>query len=212
MSIVTLAVPAYFHPRREATDWERLRAAGDRVGIVVVNPDSGPGAGDAAYRPAVRGLPGLVAGYVDTAYARRPLADVLADVEAYRRLHGVDAVFADQVTSSTDHLAHYARLAAAVDGPLILNPGVRPDPAYLELASVVVTFEGPWTAHRALEQPDPPGPASTWHLVHGVPPGEEDRTLRRASALGATHAHVTGATMPNPWHALPAWWPGRAPT
>ena len=206
---MTLAVPAYFHPEREAADWDRLRAAGDRVSLVVVNPDSGPGAGDAAYGRAIRGLAGLVAGYVDTAYARRPLADVLADVEAYRRLHGVDAVFLDQVTSSADHLVHYARLVAAVEGPVVLNPGVRPDPAYLGLADVVVTFEGPWAAHCALEDPDPPGPASTWHLVHGVPAGEEDRTTRRASALGATHTYVTGATLPNPWGALPTWWPGR---
>lgn len=205
---MTLAVPAYFHPRREAADWARLRDAGDRLGVVVVNPDSGPGTGDATYRDAVRGLPGLVAGYVDTAYARRPLADVLADVDAYRRLHGVDAVFADQVTSSADDLPYYARLAAAVDGPLVLNPGVRPDPAYLRLAAVVVTFEGAWSAHRVLSGTDPAGPASTWHLVHGVPAGEEERTLQHASALGADHTHVTGATLPNPWDALPAWWPG----
>ncbi|TDQ61036.1 spherulation-specific family 4 protein [Actinomycetospora succinea] len=205
MSVTSVGVPAYFHPRREAADWARLRALGDRLGIVVVNPDTGPGAGDAAYRTAVRDLPGLVAGYVDTDYARRPLADVLADVAAYCRLHGIEAVFADQVTSSAEHLPYYARLAAAVDAALILNPGVRPDPGYLRLAAVVVTFEGPWSAHAALDTPDPPGLAATWHLVHGVPDGEEERTLARATALGATHAYATGAALPNPWGALPTW-------
>jgi hypothetical protein len=205
---VNLGVPAYFHPEREAADWARLRAAGDRVGVVVINPGNGPGAGDPAYRRAVRGLPGLVAGYVDTAYATRPLADVLRDAAAHRRLHGVTAVFADRVTSAAADLPHYAELAAALPGPLVLNPGVRPDPAYLGLADVVVTFEGPWSAHRALRGPDPVGRARTWHLVHGVPAAEHDRTLARAADLGAAHACAHDRTMPNPWGALPARWPG----
>lgn len=203
-----LGVPAYFHPEREAGDWARVRAAGVCVGIVVINPASGPGTGDPAYGAAVRGLPGLVAGYVDTTYATRPLAEVLADAAAHRRLHGVTAVFADQVTSGTADLRYYAALADALPGPLVLNPGVRPHPAYLALADVVVTFEGPWSAHRELSGPEPVGRARTWHLVHDVPAIEQDRVVQRAADLGAAHACAQDRTIPNPWGALPTRWPG----
>ncbi|GAA1848678.1 hypothetical protein GCM10009836_30520 [Pseudonocardia ailaonensis] len=195
-------MPAYFHPEREAADWARLAAAD----LVVVNPASGPGTGDPAYRAAIPGLPGVVAGYVDTDYARRPIAAVRADAAAHRRLHGVGAVFLDRVTSGPEDLEYYAVLAAELPRPLILNPGVRPDPGYLALADVVVTFEGDWAAHRALTGPDPVG--TTWHLVHGVPVGEQEATLRRAAALGASLGYATDRRMPNPWDGLPAGWAG----
>jgi hypothetical protein len=199
---VGLGVPAYFHPLREAADWARLAPAE----VVVVNPASGPGAGDPAYRPAVQALSGLVAGYVDTNYARRPAAAVLADATAHRTLHGVDTVFLDRVTSGPEQLPYYAALVAQLPRPPLLNPGARPDPGYLALAEVVVTFEGDWAAHRALTGPDPAG--RTWHLVHGVPPYAQRAVLRRAEALGARLAYATDRRMPNPWEALPCHWPG----
>ncbi|GAA4676782.1 hypothetical protein GCM10023215_06480 [Pseudonocardia yuanmonensis] len=178
-------MPAYFHPEREAAGWARLGPAE----VVVVNPATGPGTGDPAYRAAIPALSGLVAGYVDTAYARRPVAEVLADVEAHRRLHGVEAVFLDRVTSGREHLDHYAALAEHLPRPLLLNPGVRPDPGYLALADVVVTFEGDWAAHEALTGPDPAG--VTWHLVHGVRTEAQPGVLRRAAALGACLGYAT---------------------
>jgi hypothetical protein len=195
-----LGVPAYFHPQREAADWARLGAAA----VVVVNPASGPGTGDPAYRAAVSTLKGLVAGYVDTAYATRTVAAVHADVEAHRRLHGIEAVFLDRVTSGPEHLEYYAVLAAQLPRPLLLNPGVRPDPGYLALADVVVTFEGDWAAHTALTGPDPVG--RTWHLVHGVPPEQQEAVLRRAETLGACLGYATDRRMPNPWDGLPSGW------
>jgi hypothetical protein len=202
---VSAGVPAYFHPEREATDWARLRARVDRegAGIVVVNPDTGPGSGDPAYRAAVCGLNALVAGYVDTAYATRAPDDVRADAAAYRDLHGVTAVFLDRVTSGPEGLPYYRALD--LPGPVLLNPGVRPDPGYFALAEVVVTFEGDHSAYSLYTTPEPS--ACTWHLVHGVPPAEHATVLRRAERLGATHAYVTDRKMPNPWDGLPASWP-----
>ncbi|WP_220188194.1 spherulation-specific family 4 protein, partial [Pseudonocardia pini] len=133
-------------------------------------------------------------------------AEVLAEAAAHRALHGVEAVFLDRVTSGPEHLAHYAGLAARLPRPLLLNPGVRPDPGYLALAAVVVTFEGDWAAHRALTGPDPAG--RTWHLVHGVPRTAQPAVLRRAAELGASLAYATDRRMPNPWDGLPGGWPG----
>lgn len=211
--MTALAVPAYFHPIREAADWARLCAA-DRLGLVVVNPDSGVGpTPDIAYHPvcaALRTRFGVaVAGYIDTAYAARPLREVLDEVTAYRRFYGIDAVFVDQVTSGVATLGYYVRLAQSLRihcaGPIVLNPGVSPDPGYRAIADVVVTFEGPWSVYRRPRARDPRGPGRTWHLVHGTPADQQQRAWRRARHLGAGYAYVTDRRMPNPWDGLPGW-------
>lgn len=206
---VGLAVPAYFHPTREAGDWARVCAA-PALGLAVVNPASGAGpAPDPAYRPVcdtLRARPGVVlAGYVDTAYGARPVDDVVAEAEDYRRFYGIEAVFLDQVSSGAQALDHYAGLTGRLRdrgaAAIVLNPGVAPHPGYRELAEVVVTFEGPWTAYRR-RAPDVPGPGRTCHLVHATPPGLRVAAWRRARRLGAGLAYVTHRTMPNPWEGL----------
>lgn len=208
------AVPAYFHPTREARDWARLCAAGG-LGMVVVNPASGVGpAPDPAYRPvcaALRARPGVVvAGYVDSGYADRPLREVLDEAAAYRHFYGITAVFVDQVTSGPATLRHYRhlveRLRAGGAGPIVLNPGVPPDPGYRAVADVVVTFEGPWSAYRRPRARDPRGPGRTCHLVHDTPAAEQPAARRRARRLGAGYCYVTDRRMPNPWEGLPVDW------
>ncbi|MGD9527685.1 spherulation-specific family 4 protein [Pseudonocardia sp.] len=206
MTVIDLAVPAYFHPAREAADWVRLCATAP-LGLVVVNPCSGAGtAADPAYRPvcaALRARPEvIVAGYVDTAYGTRPAADVLTEAVRYERFYGIGAVFLDQVSSGADALDHYVdvvgRLRASGAAAVVLNPGVAPHPGYRALADVVVTFEGPWSAYRG-RAPDPPGPGRTCHLVHATPDGRRAAAWRRARSLGADLAYVTARGLPNPW-------------
>jgi hypothetical protein len=196
-------------------DWAALTAAArvGAVGIVVVNPASGVGTGpDPAYRRACAALtetPGvLVAGYVDTEYGARPGAEIVAEARAYAERYGIRGVFADQVPSGRDHLpastALAADLRAAGLGPLLLNPGVRPDEGYLEIADVVVTFEGSWETYRA-QRPveDRSGRARRWHLVHGTPVGVVPATREWVRLAGADHGYVTDRRLPNPWNRLP---------
>ncbi len=214
-----VAVPAYFHPHREAGDWSRLvRGCGGAVRIVVVNPDTGVGAAsDPAYRPAcarLRHRGAVVAGYIDTAYTDRPVRDVLAEAAAYRANYALTAVFADQVTSGPLGFGYYRELADGLRAQgvdqILLNPGVQPSPAYLELADVVVTFEGSWAHYcdRTSRRRADRGRARTWHLVHSTPPAVQDRAVRTALARGATYVYATEHTLPNPWCGLPARWSG----
>jgi hypothetical protein len=208
-------IPAYFHPDREAADWTALVAAAraGEVGIVVINPASGVGTGaDPAYRRVCATLTEVpdvvVAGYVDTAYGVRPAGEILAEARAYAQRYGIRGVFADQVPSGRDRLPAYAALAddlrTAGLGPLLLNPGVRPDEGYLEIADVVVTFEGSWDTYRA-QRPVETGQhrARTWHLVHGTPAGMVDDTRSWMIHAGVAHGYVTDRRLPNPWDGLP---------
>ncbi|WP_236652438.1 spherulation-specific family 4 protein [Streptacidiphilus neutrinimicus] len=185
-------VPAYFHPSADPASWAVLRAAAPRLAAVVVNPASGPGpAPDPAYaRERGELTPTRVLGYVDTDYGRRPHAEVVAEIAAYRDWYGVDGVFLDQTPDGSQALPHYVRLAVAARSLgaayVVLNPGLPPHPAYLDLADLVVTFEGPWSAYgdRA--------PDAGTHLVYAAPP------------YAPVHGYATAGELPNPWAVLGA--------
>jgi hypothetical protein len=212
-----MGIPAYFHPDWAADAWTHLLGDGPAhaIGVVVINPASGFGAGrdDAYGAVCARSLSRAgrtTAGYVDTAYASRPLTALLDEVAAYRVAYGLSCAFLDQVASGRSDLPYYRRLVnrLRMEGTsVILNPGVAPDPEYLDLAEVVVTFEGSWASYQdGADERRLPRRAATWHLVHSTPVGERDATIRTATARGASYVYVTERTMPNPWDRLPAQW------
>ena len=205
---VQLAVPAYVAP--DSADWDVLSAVEPPPGYVVLNPASGPGATEVAgYRrraETVRAAGVTPLGYVATGYGRRPVAEVLAEIDRWRQWYGVVDVFLDEVPSGAAESAPTARYADAIrsfDGQVVLNPGVVPDPVYLELADVVVTFEGT-AAEYAEAAPDPfAGSARRWHLVHSAP-GDVAPIVAAAREGGASFLYVTEQGMPNPWGTVTA--------
>ncbi|MET9341014.1 MULTISPECIES: spherulation-specific family 4 protein [unclassified Nonomuraea] len=202
-------VPAYFHPRTAGEAWRRLLVDPPRMAVVSV--DHGPGqARDPGCAAAVAALVAAgtqVLGYADTDFGLRPAAQVRADLRRYLVWYGIRGAFLDQVAASAERLAHYAELVAEVRGPVVLNPGVYPDPAYVSLADILVTFEGPLPAYRAMRVP-------AWarrlarerfcHLVHGVPYEQVAPTLRKAARHAGT-VHVTDRTGAAPWRDLPTY-------
>jgi hypothetical protein len=204
-------IPAYLAPHELAA----LARGASRPRMVIVNPDSGPGADSSpAYLGAVRTLQRSavrVLGYVPTGYASRPLAAVLADVDRYLMWYRVDGIFFDEAASGADQLDYYralARAARAGGGRLVvLNPGVPPAPGYFTVADVVVTFEGTHAAYAEALAATPDwlrreGRERIAHLVYGA---------TRAQALGALahstagYLYATSGAMPNPWRTLPSY-------
>ncbi|MEV4329024.1 spherulation-specific family 4 protein [Streptomyces sp. NPDC049597] len=201
----TLLVPYYEHPADRPAAWDAVVAAAPRLYGVVLNPASGPGAAPdaefAAVASRLRDAGVRVVGYVDTDYGRRPHAAVLADLLRHRDWYAVDGVFLDQVASGPENLPHYGRIAVAARAAgattVVLNHGVHPDPAYAELADLLVTFEGPWDAYRTTGVPSWTSahpPERFCHLVYAAPPD--------ARAGAAVHCVVPG-TGAHPWGTLP---------
>jgi len=156
-----LLVPFYEHPTDRPEGWAALVAAAPTLHGVVLNPANGAGeAPDPAFAEAagrLRAAGVRVLGYADTAYGRRPHAEVVADLLRHRDWYGADGAFLDQVATAPDALPHYRRLAvaarAAGAATLVLNHGAPPDEEYAELADLLVTFEGPWDTYRTLDPP-----------------------------------------------------------
>jgi spherulation-specific family 4 protein len=185
-----------------------------RPQLIVVNPDSGPGAArDDAYVAAVRGAQragAQVLGYVATGYGARPPADVEADVDRYAEWYGTDGIFLDEAAAAPSQLARYRALArhirTASGAMVVLNPGTVPDRGYFDVADVIVTFEGPYTNYSAAMDRAP-----GW--VRDLPRGRSavlvyGATRQQASTVVSDTRHdgyvyVTSGTLPHPWGTVP---------
>jgi hypothetical protein len=202
-------IPAYLPPR----ELTRLVHRARRPRMVVVNPDSGPGARCSnAYISAVRLLQAAgvrVLGYVPTGYGWRPRQAVLDDVNRYMSWYGVDGVFFDEAASEAGLVPHYRALACDARREaarlVVLNPGVPPAPGYFEPADVVVTFEGSYAAYTAALRETPAWLARqrrdrVAHLVYGATRAQA-RSARERSAAG--YLYATSGALPNPWRTLP---------
>jgi hypothetical protein len=201
-------IPAYLPPRELAA----LAVGSGRPRMVVVNPDSGPGAREGrAYGEAVRTLQAAgvrVLGYVPTRYGTRPVADVVADVRRYRAWYGVDGIFFDEASADASLLPYYRVVSRQVRGDggrlVVLNPGVPPASGYFDLADVVVTFEGTHAGYATAMEATPDWlrrvrPERIAHLVYGASRAE---ALDAVAGSTAGYVYVTSGAMPNPWRNL----------
>lgn len=210
--VASVAVPAYFHPA--ALDWAAL--ADPRLGAVVLNVDSGAGTvRDRAFAAVARRTSAAgvrLAGYVDTAYGRRPPGEVAAEVMRYRLWYGIRTAFLDQVSAVPGDVPRYRRIVAAARGRgaeyVVLNHGTYPDAGYARLADLLVTFEGPWSAYQHVRAPAWAArlPADRFcHLVYAAPQAVLARALARAGRRNAGVVYVTDRAGANPWSGLPGY-------
>jgi hypothetical protein len=211
-----LAVPSYFRP---GPLWQRLQAGAPAVGLVVMNPENGPAdQRDHRYAEQVRQsqAAGLrVLGYVYTRYAdgSRSVEAVRDAIDRYYDWYGVDGIVFDEVSTDRSRLPYYATLnayvkARAPTAVTVINPGTRTRECYMDVADIVVTFEGPYTAYLArYTAPDWVArypPSRFWHVVHSTPRMEDMLTaVQLSKARRAGWIYVTDDLMPNPWDTLP---------
>lgn len=213
-----VVVPAYFEP----PDWPRASGAKPPPASMILDI-SGMGAGPAArrdFRAAVgtaRAAGVTVLGYISTVDGRRPLAEAETEVRNYAAWYGVTSVFLDRVSGRPAQLGYYRALADYVrsrdpGAQLWLNPGDYPDPAYMSLGAVVMTFEGSYAQYKGAggaAVPDwarryPPGRFA--HTVYAASATDLRPALRLAVARNAGYVYVTDGTGGNPYAALPGYW------
>lgn len=217
MTTPLLALPAYFDPLQDAAAWSLVTAQAVAVRLVVLNPSSGPGPGRqesyAALSGRLRAAGVRRIGYVNTDYGTRPGADVRDECAAFRDWYDVDGIFFDQVSADVgglDACEQYVRDARSLGcRTVVLNPGVYPHRAYLDLANLVVTFDGDLEMHRRLKVPKwamSLPPERFCHLVYGVPEDAIDDVRRRVARSHAGTLYITDGLAPNPWGRLAGYW------
>lgn len=219
-----LLVPAYIDPGGKGLkDWERLIAAADRVPIIaIVNRDSGPGKQvdenlRAVLHRARRSKITLI-GYVPLKYARRPAADVKAEVDGWLSFYPgvIGGIFFDEQPSGPEGVPYVAECADYArsrikNARIVSNPGAICAPEYLAIAGgpTVCLFENktgidayrppPWrTRFRA-------GQMAV--VLYDVRTAEEmKRSLREMVRKRSGYVYVTDDSGANPWDRLPSYW------
>ena len=214
---VKMAVPAYFDP--PSPEWQRLIAGAPAVGMIVFNPESGPGtAADAAYTQVIAQAQAagiVMVGYVATSYGARPEADVIADINHYYDFYTLSGIYFAEGPMDTDCTAMepmYHRMADAVrarDAQAYLAVGTRFCPTYITFFDMMVQFARDWNEYQTDYAPPSWMPANSpqrfVHFVHSVPPGDASAALSRAVANGAGWVFITDQSSPNPWSVLPSY-------
>jgi hypothetical protein len=212
---IRMAVPAYFAPGPE---WQRVIAAAPTVGMVIINPASGPGAStDPQYAQVIaqaRAAGIIVLGYVSTSYGQRPEADVIADINGYYNLYSLSGIYLAEGPMEADCSpleAQYRRVADAAharDTHAYLAVGTHYCPTYVYFFDLMVEFAMSWSDYQSYAVPTwmPAGsPERFCHFISDVPTGEAGTAISRAIANGAGWVFATDQSQPNPWGQLPVY-------
>lgn len=210
----SLAVPSYFEP---GSQWTQMQNAYPTVRTIVANPRNGPGDYRSDYVEHIdeSQAAGLnVLGYVHTGYGSRSIAEVKAEIDNYYSWYGVDGIFLDEASTdcqdAQDYYLDLYRYIKGKDGKtkVVVNPGMPTEECYMEVANIVVTFEGSYDSYvNNYSTPSWVGdysPRRFWHLVHSAPTiTEMERAVRLSKDRNAGWVYVTPDTLSNPWDTLP---------
>jgi hypothetical protein len=214
---VRMAVPAYFNA--SDSQWQRLIAGAPTVGMIVFNPDSGPGAAaDPAYAKVIAQAQAAgitMLGYVATSYGARPEAEVIADINRYYDYYALSGIYFAEGPMENDCTpmeAMYHRFSDAVkarDTQAYQAVGTRFCPTYITFFDMMVQFARNWSEYQTDYTPPSWMPANSssrfCHFVNGVPASDASAALSRTVANGAGWVFVTDQSDPNAWGALPTY-------
>ena len=214
---VRMAVPAYFPPSDAA--WQRLITGAPTVGMIVFNPDSGPGAAaDPAYATVIAQAQAAgitMLGYVATSYGARPEAEVIADINRYYDYYALSGIYfaeGPMENDCTPMQAMYHRMSDAVrarDPQAYLSVGTRFCPTYITFFDMMVQFARNWSEYQTDYTPPSWMPANSpqrfAHFVNNVPASDASAALSRTIANGAGWVFVTDQSDPNAWGVLPSY-------
>ncbi len=220
---VQVLVPAYFYPAGAGLKaWETLLDSGKKAPIIaIVNPASGPGKQvDPNYMKIMERAKTskvTLVGYVTLGYAKRPAADVKAEVDTWLRFYpGIQGIFFDEQPSSADQVAFanecftYAR-DKFKKAHLFSNPGTVCAKEYLQAEGKTsfCLFEND-KGFEKFQLPDwakKYSPDRFTVLLYDIGSSKQMEKAY-ASALRQHFGviYITDAKGANPWDRLPSYW------
>jgi hypothetical protein len=213
---VRMIVPAYWDPDAQ---WQKIIADAPTVGMIIYNPDNGPGpAAKPGYAAAIAQAQAagiIVLGYVSTQYGARAEADITADVNGYYNLYSPSGIyFAEGPTGDACDMlqGEYQRLtslARSHDSKAYVAIGTRFCPTYITFSDLIVEFAETWSTYQDYVSPawmPANSPERFIHFVSEVPDAEAAHVLSMAIGFGAGWIFATDGTLPNPWGALPSYY------
>lgn len=218
-----LLVPLYSYPTPANAMWNAVQATPATTPVTaIVNPANGPGASvDSNYQSRIGLLAAngvTLAGYVHTSYTLRAIADVKADIDAWRALYpAVTQLFIDEQSDDIVTVPYYAELYsyAASRGftRVFTNPGTTVDESFTispDIAVTSVLFETKNAAWAAAHTPAyvASRPAEDFATIVINCPSEAAMSAAVALAKSRNYGYiyVTDDKGANPYDKIPTYW------
>jgi hypothetical protein len=220
---VRLAVPIDAGDANASDVWGEAIAGAPTVGIIILNPSSGPGERvDAEYarlsaEAQARGI--NVLGYVYTEWGNGtvPVNQAEEWIDEYYSWYHVDGIMLDEAndTCNAQPLKFYTALydyVKAKTGPsmVLLNPGEATGECYAAISDVLLTFENDYasysTGYAGASWTEGFPPSRFFHIVFGVPTvADMQYAISNAEERGAGWVYVTNLddSKGNPYSSLP---------
>ncbi len=130
-------------------------------------------------------------------------------------MYDIRDIFFDEASRLASDMPFYTQVcdyvhAAAAGSIVVLNPGVVPDPGYMTIADIVVTYEDMQANYAAFSPPSwvtngTYPPTRFCNIIHTCTPENLALTIAKAEAVNAGYVYITDDLMPNPYNKLPTY-------
>ena len=185
--------------------------------IAILNPSNGPGGViDNNYRVAIKRLYSAniyPVGYVYTNYANRPIADVKADIDAWKTIYPeIKGIFFDEMTyeDNPTYVNYYKELSDYIYSKNIKfsigNSKVPCAGSYYNTFDIIINWENSMYPTEAQAKEDWAGGSSEYSilkrglLVHSQSSFDSITFTMIAKYYG--WVYITNDTLPNPWDTV----------
>lgn len=205
-----IIVPLYRHP---GPSWDVLIKAKHMhksvLILAIVNPDNGPGTGALNYVSGINrlqsaGIP--VLGYVYTHYGNRDPAEIMNDIDEYKRWYGINGIFFDEmahVHGKENYYLSLSKYAKSIGIDFTVgNPGNGTSPTYVGTVDNIVIYEhSGLPSSQSIEGWYSQYPKTNFSILpYGVEKLNETHIRELSEHIG--FIYVTDQTLPNPWYSL----------
>ena len=219
----SVVLAAYSYPSADSDYWKAvIKEGGKNIPYVIINPNSGSGEEtDSNYARQLKenmkaGIKNIA--YIRTNYQKRPLTEVLADVDKYYELYGKDNLsgfFFDEVgVDDANQPAYMKAVYEYVKGKgkeniVVANPGRQITDKLAPYADIFVTSE--ITADEYINRFTEPESefenednfSHIWHIVYAAKPDQYEEIIKLSKRRNAGWIMVTDGVQPNPYDKLP---------
>jgi hypothetical protein len=207
-------IPLYSYP---GTDWEkvvRARVKNPEVPVVaIVNPNSGPGASpDPKYSSSIEKLRSAgttVIGYTHTSYGRRPLEEIVREIESFLKWYKVEGIFFDEMSNQHGFESYYSKLNKLAKSRgcslTIGNSGAPTPTSYFGTLDNLVVHEGEGIPTRAWLREAKKGYGSSKfsYISYGIFPLDVEAVARTLTEV--RYLYVTDTRLPDVYCSLPTY-------
>jgi hypothetical protein len=215
-SVTGMIVPLYTSPTDGS--WAALILAKDTYPgvpiVAIVNPQSGPGpSASAAYASGIQALQAAgitVLGYVATDYGTTPITFAEQQIVDYWTWYHVNGTMFDMMPATSGYEGYYSSLNAYAKSLgmtyTVGNPGGSIATSYIGTLDTLIIYEnsGLPTAPSISSLYAGYGRGNFSVISYGVASPTQSPVVNEISS-SVGYIYFTGATLPNPYHSLPAY-------